>query len=66
MAATGAIFALLVAGVSTAFTAGSNRVVAGFWALVVIAGLTLSPLFGFRTGERVAIGAHIVWLPTIG
>jgi 4-amino-4-deoxy-L-arabinose transferase-like glycosyltransferase len=62
VAATLAIFALLIAEVATAVSAGRCRLFSGACALVVVAGLALSPLFGFGTGERVAVVAHIGWL----
>ncbi|HEY5169050.1 MAG TPA: DUF998 domain-containing protein [Thermoleophilia bacterium] len=47
-----AIFALLIAEVATAFSPRSNRRFAGVCALIVVAGLALSPLLGFGSGER--------------
>lgn len=65
-AAALAILALLIAEGATALTARSNRVFAGACALVVVAGLILASLYGGGAGERVAVGAHIVWLLSIG
>jgi len=65
-AASLAILALLIAEGATAFTVPGNRIFAGACALVVVAGLTLSSLYGGGAGERVVVGAHIAWLLSIG
>lgn len=65
VAAALAIFSLLIAEVLAAFARRPSQIFAGVCALLVVVGLALSPVFGFGTGERIAIGAHVAWLLSI-
>ena len=65
VAAALAIFPLLIAEVLAAFARRPSQIFAGVCALLVVVGLALSPVFGFGTGERIAIGAHVAWLLSI-